>query len=253
MKGLFEMQTEGVASKFLDSLLNSIEYSTKPYRPSPTYKPSCMKCLREMFFIMKQVQPDESPADASLIGISESGTDRHSRLQAAMKKMKDFKYINIRSYILEHNLHHLQIKGDFGNEVLVYNKDYNMNFMVDGIIKYQDKYYLLEIKTEAGRKFYDREGVDTVHYNQAACYALSFGINEVIFVYENRDVLDKKVYLFKVTPEMINNVVTMINDCNTYLEANHIPPKPDTAGGKLCQYCNYRRSCRGVKNDNNRN
>ena len=242
-----ENEGQEVANIFLESLLNCIENDAKSYTPSPTYKPSLLKCVREMFFVMNEVIPESTQADYQLIGIAENGTDRHIRLQNYFTNMKKFSWVDIEHFIVENNLEDLQVKGVKGGEVLVHNKKYNMNFMTDGIIKYNDKCYIVEIKTETSRKFYDRYEVDPAHYNQASCYAISFNIDEVIFLYENRDTLDKKTFLLKVTDEMKNKVVNMIEECNYYLKKEEIPPKPDTEGGKLCVYCKYRRNCRGVK------
>ena len=119
-----------------------------------------------------------------------------------------------------------------------------MSFLCDGIIKYKNHYYILEIKTESSNKFFQRKGVDPSHYQQATAYSLAFGINEVIFLYENRDTLDKKAFLFPVTDEMRMDLIGYIEECDSYLKKLKVPPKPENVAKKTCSYCNYANQCR---------
>lgn len=246
MRQLFGYDAKSIENEFLDELCNTIELSAGAYKPSATYKPSSLKCLREMYFIMKKVDTPKKREDYTFVGIKENGTDRHTRLQNIISKMKTFEYISPAYYIQEKKLKDLKVLGDYGNETLIHNSRYNMNLMTDGILKHKDEYFLLEIKTEGAHKFYDRNGVAEEHYNQAICYSLSFGINKVIFLYENRDFLDKKAYLFTVTPKMKKSVIDMIEACNDYLNKNVVPPKDKRYGTSFCQYCNYRSICKGI-------
>ena len=80
-------------------------------------------------------------------------------------------------------------------ETKLYDKNLNMSFLCDGIIRYKDKYYILELKTEASFKFNSRSDVDPKHHNQGTAYSHEFGIDDVIFIYINRDILDMKPYM----------------------------------------------------------
>ena len=129
-------------------------------------------------------------------------------------------------------------------ETKLRHKTLNLSFLCDGIIKYKNHYYILELKTESSNKWYGREGVDPGHYNQAICYSLSFGISEVLFVYINRDIFDMKSFIFNVTDDMKQSVVGLIDECDSYVSKLLAPPKPQNLSKKTCEYCTYKTQCR---------
>ena len=107
--------------------------------------------------------------------------------------------------------------------------------MCDGIIKYKSKYFIFEFKTETANKWYKRTDVDESHYNQATAYSLAFGIDKVLFVYENRDTLDKKAYIRNVTADMKTELVGTIEYCDSYVKKLKAPPKPQNVSKKTCR------------------
>ena len=90
------------------------------------------------------------------------------------------------------------------------------------------------------RKSYSRISVSEDHKHQATCYSLSFNINRVIFIYENRDFCLKKAFLFTITDKLKAEVVGMINSCNDYVSKNELPIKIVC---KFCNYCDYKNKC----------
>lgn len=112
-----------------------------------------------------------------------------------------------------------------------------------GIIKYKTKYFIFEFKTETSNKFYNRTDVDSSHYNQATAYSIAFGLNNVLFVYENRDTLDKKAYIRNVTNEMKEELIGKLEYCDEYVKKLKAPPKPQDVSKKACSYCSYKEQC----------
>lgn len=235
---------------FLNDLKRSIEITAdKDTRlPSKTYKPSGMNCIRASYYQLVGTQPDQSSASYSSVGICNSGTDIHVRIQTAVAEMwsngMDCEYIDVKKYVASRNLDYLDIVSQNGMETKLYHKKLNMSFMCDGIIKYKNHYYILELKTENSYKFMNRKDVDPSHYKQGTAYSLAFGLDEVIFIYISRDILDMKAFLFKVTSEMKENLVSYIEECDSYVKRLIVPPKPENVAKKICNYCNYRSQCR---------
>lgn len=235
---------------FLSDLKRSIELTAdKNSRiPSKTYKPSSMNCIRASYYQLLGVQPDESTASYSLVGICNSGTDIHVRIQIAIAEMQDngmdCEYIPVDEFIRIRKLKDINVVGVSGMETKLYHKKFNMSFMCDGIIKYKGRYYILELKTENSYKFANRREVDPSHYNQATAYSLAFGINQILFVYISRDVLDMKAFMFEVTDEMKEGLVGYIEDCDGYVERKIAPPKPENVLKKACSYCMYKSQCK---------
>ena len=235
---------------FLNDLKRSIEMTAdKDQRlPSKTYKPSGMNCIRASYYQISGVEPDESTSNYASVGICNSGTDIHVRIQIAVDQMKengmDCEYVPVDEFIKSRHIKDINIVGVSGMETKLYHKKLNMSFMCDGIIKYKNHYYILELKTENSYKFVNRKDVDPSHYNQGIAYSLAFGIDEVLFVYVNRDVLDMKAFMFNVTGEMKQNLIGYIEECDGYVKRMIAPPKPEDVSKKVCGYCLYKTQCR---------
>lgn len=235
---------------FLNDLKRSIEMTAdKDTRlPSKTYKPSGMNCIRASYYQLTGTQPDDGSSNYTLVGICNSGTDIHVRIQTAVEQMKengmDCEYIDVAEFVKSRNLDYLDIVSKNGMETKLYHKNFNMSFMCDGIIKYKNHYYILELKTENSYKFANRKGVDPSHYNQGTAYSIAFGIPEVLFVYISRDVLDMKAFMFTPSDEMKQNLIGYIEECDGYVSRMIAPPKPEDVSKKACSYCMYKEQCR---------
>lgn len=236
---------------FLNSLNLTIQkIKTEPNWTSMAYKPSSLQCLRKMYYQVGGMAYGETleEADPSMVGIGETGTARHEHIQGYIEQMKsngfEWEYISVPEYIKEFKLNYLEIKpSESKHETKLHNKDLNMTFLTDGILRYQGKYYFIfEYKTEISMKWDKRDGVDEKHYEQATAYSLNFGIDGVIFVYENRDTCAKKSYLFTVTQEMRNALIDKIKTCDKHLETRTVPPK--TTNKRICYYCAYKDLCK---------
>ena len=252
LKKLIEVSknTHNIEQAFLSDLKWSIEEDDRKsaYKPSQYYKPSSMNCIRSMYYTRTGKDPDTVGNSYILWGICNSGTDTHERVQQAVANMKGnglkWEWINVADYIKSHNLDYLEVISQNGMETKLRHKTLNLSFMCDGIIRYKNHYYILELKTESSSKWYNRENVDPSHYNQATCYSLSLDINEVVFVYINRDIFDMKSYVFEVTDDMKNGIVSLIDECDSYVNRLITPPKPETVAKKTCEYCMYKGRCR---------
>lgn len=239
-----------IEQQFIDDLKRSIEMdANKDFRkPSMTYSPSGMGCIRAMYY--KRVGVDVVPDSSyTMVGICESGTDRHERIQNAIARMKDngfdCEYIDVAEYVKSRGLDlYLDIVDKCGNETKLYDKIRNVSFLCDGIIKYQGKYYIVEFKTESSFKWKDRKAVDEKHYNQAITYSLELQLESVIFVYINRDIVDYKAYLFSVSESDRERIKALIDTCEQYAIKKEVPPKPENATDKACAYCAYKNLCK---------
>lgn len=239
----FDNDKNTIAEEFLDDFENAVKkISETP--PKPNYKPSSISCIRAMYFIMNSMPIDKSTFSSEAIGIMESGTDRHKRIQDVLIKNDFVEYINVAEYVKQNNLDYLIVKSFNEYETHLFDTRYKLSFLADGVIRYKNKLYILEIKTETSNKYYTQSEIPLKHIQQVSCYSLSLGIDNVLFIYENRDLLSKKVYTYKVSKSDKNAIIKKIEMCNKYIEKNIIPPKPIEAVGSFCNYCNYRKYCR---------
>lgn len=229
--------------------LNYVIAKLNPNRkPSKTYKPSSMHCIRNMYYQIIGEEVDLKPVSPNMSGIQETGTARHDALQRYISVMDkhniDCTFVDVEEYIKAKEIKNVVVIKKKGMETLLHHNELNMNFMCDGIIKYRGEYFILEIKTESLYKWVTRENVAEGHHTQATIYAHSLGINKVMFLYENRDNCDKKTYTFEVTNKMRDDCVQKIKDCDEHVKNKTVPKKPQNIDKKTCNYCMYKTSCK---------
>lgn len=239
-----------VEQSFLADLKRSIELSDESasHRPSQSYKPSSMNCIRSMYYQLIGAEPDPVQSSYCMVGICNAGTDIHIRIQQAVAEMAangmDCEYIDVAEYVESRNLDYLEVVSRYGMETKLHHKPLNMTFMCDGIVRYKNHYYILEIKTEASFKWNVRTDVDPNHHRQGTAYSVSLQLPEVLFVYVNRDILDMKAYLFVPTDEMKEDLIGTIEECDGYVKRLICPPKPEDVPKRTCEYCGYKNLCK---------
>lgn len=230
-----------------------------PIKPFATkfYKPSSMQCMRMMFYQMTGVEKDKKEKSPLVINMGECGSDRHKRIQGYIKKMSahgiQCEFISVEEFIKQNNLTNLKVlenehESDDDEEefeTLVYDSNLSIKFKCDGILKYNNKYYVLEIKTEVSYNWQSRTEVAQKHRVQACSYSYAFGINDVLFLYENRDICEWKGFMLHVTPEMkLECVINRIKVCNKYIESNNVPPISLPESKEACKFCDYKNTCK---------
>lgn len=247
--GLANRDSKKPNEQFLQDLIYTIEWKdpNDNWKPSMTYKPSSMACIRNMYYQRSGADTDPGGTnDYTGMGMGESGTDRHNRLQGWICQMKnrgiDCEYYDVEKYIKEKGIKDVRVVSKSGMETKCFHTKLQMSFMCDGIIRYKGVWYILEIKTEIAGKWYRREDAEADHKRQAAAYCYSFGLRKVIFLYENRDMLNLKSYLVELDDNFIHEqIVERINTCEGYVKRGIVPPRPEDAN---CRWCPYQERCR---------
>lgn len=241
------------AEEFLEKLHRAQTMLEKQHRekrpPSDKFSPSSIGgCMRQLAFKVTRAPLDEEQKiSPDLISIGESGTDRHDRIQAVISKMEGLglgvEWVDVGDYLSDNPVEGTEVIGREGLETKLYNSVINANFRCDGVIKMKGNYYILEIKTETSFKFMQRFSPEPKHIVQASCYAACIGIPDVIFLYENRDLCNKKPFLVHVTDEMIQeNVIGIVETVNSSIESSLLPEV--TSEKKECNYCRYTEHCK---------
>lgn len=204
-----------VANAFVSLLEDTIvEDYINDYNGNLTaYRPSAISgCSRKVYYDFV-ISNFDTPSSSSLIGILETGTFRHEVLQNYIKGMRDkycIEWVTVEDYLRKTKNKDVEVIEVMGNETRCYYPKYNISFSVDGILKIKDEYYLLEIKTETFFKYRNHQEPHTKHTVQANTYCLCLGINNVIFLYENRDTCTKKAYYYESTKSKQTKIIEKI-------------------------------------------
>lgn len=239
-----------IEEQFLSDLDKVIQLSKKQHKPSKSIKPSSLGgCFREQWFMLIGEEPDPSKNDsANNITITESGSDRHSRLQNHIASAQLYgvpiEWIDPEEQVQKVQKTSLNtiVKRRDGNEVLCWSEDYQTSFKCDGIIRYRGITMILEIKTEDHFNWIQRFSPEPKHEFQAALYSLCLGIDHVMFLYENRNYTNRKAFKVTITDEFKAQVKQRIEYILLYKETNKVPPKEKTK----CTYCRYKGACKAI-------
>lgn len=240
---------------FLTDLMKAIEQKDLSSRrkPSRYYKPSSFVCLRQMYFMRTEANPDGRRSEYNGIGMADTGSRRHEAIQDVLIEMDalgyDWKYMDVEDYLAEQwskqECLNIEVKGKRGAETKLFDNVLQLSFMCDGIVKRisTGKYYLFEFKNQISFKYNGKTKVDAEHIDQITCYCTALNLDSAFVVYENRDSCELECpELIEVTPEMKQDrVVNKIMECENYVSRLIPPPKhPDT---KPCRWCDYKTEC----------
>lgn len=236
-----------VAKQFLTDLKLSIEETARKndYKPSTKYKPSSMKCIRNMYY--QRISADLDPIEPSYIlqGICETGSSIHINVQKQVEEMKnnglDCEYVDVEKFVKEQNLPDVKVLGRTEMETKLSYDPLHMIFMADGIIKYKGQYYILELKTETENKWQKTFDVLEEHKDQGKAYSIVLQLPEIMFVYINRSNNDFKTFIYKPSEEDKLELKNRILTCEEHVRKRTTPKKPAVC--TACMYCRYKCRC----------
>jgi hypothetical protein len=244
--------------KFAVDLMRTLELDSKSNtrKPSKYYKPSSLKCMRNMYFTRTSAPVDVAPEEYTMIGMADTGTHRHEAIQTALINMPnygfDWKYLDVAKYVEDKQkfgkCRNLVVKGTQGAETHLIDTVLNLSFRCDGIIRRisTNEDFLFEFKNVTSFKYntIDNSALEQ-HYNQVICYCTALDLDKAFITYENRDTCNIDVpEIFEVTPDMKNWLVGFISECEGYVSRMIAPPKCEDT--KVCRYCPYKTICKKV-------
>ena len=231
---------------FLTDLKATVSACNPPSRRSAYFKPSSLQCMRIMYFDRIQAPVDKSLTEYSSARICETGSNSHECIQYYVSKMKDlgkdWEFVDVETYIKEHNIDYLTIRNKKTYETHLLDTRYGISFLCDGIVKHEGKYYILEIKTETDDKGLGREEADPYHKLQSVSYSLSLKLNDIIWLYEERNFCCPKSFHTVVTDE---DRLALIQRFETVEQAvKDLTPPDRCTSRKTCVYCPYKTVCK---------
>lgn len=237
---------------FNDALVQIEKEREQPDPPDGYFRPSSLYgCERMLWLIQTRGEKDSNKYDHNLIGICESGTDRHARIQHVVQNMQrlgfDCVMLDVEQEVEKARQRGVNTTFIGWNaertEARCRNDDYSIYFQPDGVIMYRGRKYLLEIKTETVFGFQKRVSPKDEHLDfQATCYSAGMGLNNIMFIYECRDNTSKKPYIVHVTDEMRANVLRKIRRVKWYVKTMTCPPMEKDK----CKYCKHTKACKEI-------
>ena len=235
------------SSEFLSYYQNCILQrivDDKQKRPSNTMSPSSFRCDRFCWFRVRDVEVDTvTNPDPVLQFKADVGTGCHKIIQETLIDYLKDDWINIEEHIKINPLPWDCTISVEGNEYRIEIPIIQFRMACDGIVRWNDKLYLLEIKTVEYAALEELTDPMPKHMDQVKCYATMLNLNGVLFLYQDRTYGGLKCYEVAVTQkdkDTIINKIKMIID----MKDQNVAPDRLPSGDMMCSGCEYKAKCK---------
>lgn len=238
------------SSAFLDLYENAVDEAIREGEnstPSRTFAPSQIRCKRISWFRLRGVAPEpETEVDRTLNFTAQVGTACHQRIQDVLSKKLGADWIDPEEYLKKANLPYKYScnKNGFETQIEII-EPVPIKFAPDGIIFWQGKYWLLEIKTSDYSSFDKLDNPKPHHIDQVRCYGTLLNIHNVLVLYQDRVYGSFKCYEVTITDEDMRQVWNMFKEVQDCV-AKHIAPPKLPKGDIWCtpSRCRYYNKCK---------
>lgn len=234
---------------FLEMYNDNLRDSLMPdadYIPRKAFTPSSIRCKRMNWFRLRGTKPDVSTnPDVVLDFIADIGTHCHKNIQTNLKTYLGNDWLNVDEYLKENPIDREYELKENGLETKIVFNDPPVRFSCDGLIRYNDIVYLLEIKTSEANSMRHLVGPKAEHLDQILCYCTLLNIDNAMVLYQDRQYGHIKCFTHLVTPVEKQRIVNTFEEVQLCVERN-IPPEKLPKGDKWCSssYCSYYNSCK---------
>lgn len=219
-------------------------------KPHKTFAPSSFRCDRRSWFRLRGVDPDEvSVPDRVLDFSAYIGTACHRLIQSNLKELLGTDWVNVSDYLRGEycsvpDFNYTCEIEDNGLETLVEISDPPVRFACDGIIRNNDKLYLLEIKSSEFNSWRDLTDPKPQHIDQVECYCTLLGLSDVLFIYIDRMYGGMKCYEYSVVDYKKRDILSRFRKVQEAVRTN-LAPDPLPKGDMWCNanWCPYYKKC----------
>lgn len=237
-----------VSSDFLDLYTNAWESEIRSENDAPkhqTFAPSQMRCDRISWFRLRGVQPDvvKTP-DRTFSFTADIGTACHELIQSRLQTVLQEKWVSVRDYVRDNPEKFIDYDMDIetkGYESMInLRHPYPVRFACDGLINFQDKLYLLEIKTSEFASWNDLMAPKPRHLDQIKTYSMLLQIPNVLFLYQDRMYGGLKCFEVNISPfdtEEIKKRMDHVMECvDTMIAPDGLAPGDSDCTPSKCPY-----------------
>lgn len=215
-----------------------------------TFAPSSMRCDRISWFRLRGVQPDKiNNPDRTLNFTAQVGTACHEAIQKRLSEKLGADWIDVQTWIDQHfeffSDYEMTLEKAGYESRIELTKPFPVRFGCDGILRFEDKVFLLEIKTAEFSSLQDLIEPKPEHIDQIKCYSTLLHINDVLFVYQDRQYGELKCFQIEVTELDQLKLRERMQRVMDLVEAN-IAPEGLPVGDAHCSQnmCPYWKKCK---------
>lgn len=223
----FREHDEDKAQKLFFDLWNS--WYAERHRSTKTFHPSGLKneCERKIFYEFTEDEPSDfipRKIDGKTQRIFDIGTFFHTYIQSVLYKM---------GILLQ-------------SEVPVRSRSRKLDGRADGIIMWNKKKYVLEIKTMNSFSYAKGKlSATDSHIYQASIYADILNIDMILFVYINKDTCEITIHEVPINKKMVSLATEKMNLVLDSVKIGTAPKRECCASktDSMANVCPYRTLC----------
>ena len=231
----------------LDTLMSHIEKSMSEERailPSRTIAPSSFRCARMEWFRLRGTQPDKRNVDYALEFRAKIGDACHLFLQSYISTQPGVEWISVEDWLKNNTEHTFEVTRS-GFEYKIEFKDVPIQFSVDGLIRWNNKVYLVEIKSVEDGTLQKMVTYRERDVDQIDMYGTLLHVHDALIFYISRLDGSIKVYEYAITDDNMKSVQLRIDEI---LEYAKVPVAPEglSKSNPMCSssYCKYYNTCK---------
>lgn len=215
-------------------------------QPSVAFAPSSIRCKRISWFRLRGVEPEqETDVDMSFNFTAKIGTACHRIIQEQLAEQLGDDWLDVEEYLKSMERPYKYTCDKCGMETNVIIDNPPIKFSPDGLVRFNNKIYLLEIKTSEHSSFAKLESPKPHHIDQIKCYCALLNIRDVLVLYQDRQYGNMKCYEEHISSGDLQSVWNMFSEVQEYVKSNIAPPKLPN-GDKWCHpnRCRYYNKCK---------
>lgn len=241
------------SAEFLELYNGIIEEEIQQKTAEPkhqTFAPSQMRCDRVSWFRLRGTQPDKiTSPDARLKFTAEIGTACHEMIQNKLINKLGSDWIDVDEWVSQNRQifqnYDMDIHKNGLESQIDMRKPFPVRFACDGIVRFNGKVYLLEIKSAEFSSLNDLIEPKPKHIDQVKAYSMLLQIPDVLFLYIDRQYGELKCFELNVADYEQEWVKEKMQNVLDLVEAN-IAPEGLPVGDPDCtqNMCPYWKKCK---------
>ena len=213
--------------------------------------PSSFRCERVQWFRLRGVETDNTeelmkPTD---IFITNMGDSIHYNIQSVLSFMESFENVSVADYLKKFPIHYkyeLEISDNqMETKIKLLDDKYPVQMSCDGILKYDNRYYILEIKTSEYASWNGLTYPKPEHIEQVKMYSTFLNIDNILMFYVERQYGGVKCFELNIKESDKQYVFDKIDRIMKCVE-NNLCPEPLNKMDSWCvsSRCDYFKTCK---------
>lgn len=240
------------ACNFLEIVEEATDRDIKEHimsKPSTSITPSSIRCKRKIWFKCRGQEPDNTSFDTTMEWKASIGTSVHQLVQQRLIKFLGNDWIKTSSYLSDNKDEIIWAKEDNysveenGLETKVHIFKPDVSFSVDGIVKMNDKIYLLEIKSVESTVLQKLDEPREKDKDQIKTYCSLLHLNDVLLLYVDRSYGWTKCFSIHQPDYVLDNVWNQLLDLEEISKSDVAPEGLKDKNDLWCRDCQYRHAC----------